>query len=163
MAGAKTAVGDAIGLAINHFESSQMDEKVLILFSDGNDTTSKIGPVKAADIAKTKGIKIFSIGLGQKEATGDDFFDEVTMQEISRATGGTYSFVEDEAALQNSLKRINEQQSETIKKKSPQASLNVFHWPLLLAAFIFLLYLVRDSIRLYRSMQSSHKEGIEHV
>ncbi len=42
MAGAGTALGDAIGVAVNHFEHSDANNKVLLLLTDGRDTTSNI-------------------------------------------------------------------------------------------------------------------------
>ena len=61
MAGPKTALGDSIGLAINSFENSEVDDRLLILLTDGNDTASKMTPINAADIAKLNGVEIFTI------------------------------------------------------------------------------------------------------
>ena len=52
MAGPKTAFGDAIGLGITLFESSEVEERVMIALTDGNDTGSKIPPAEAAKIAR---------------------------------------------------------------------------------------------------------------
>ena len=54
MAGPRTALGDAIGLAIKMFEKTTVPEKVLIVLTDGNDTASRMPPAKAAQIAKQK-------------------------------------------------------------------------------------------------------------
>ena len=58
MAGPKTAIGDAIGLAINMFKDSSVKDKLLILLTDGNDSSSKLEPEKAAAIAKDGNIVI---------------------------------------------------------------------------------------------------------
>ena len=54
MAGPQTAFGGnaLIGLAINVFDRSDAPERVLIALTDGNDTSSKVPPIKAAEIAK---------------------------------------------------------------------------------------------------------------
>ena len=57
MAGPRTALGDAIGLAIKMFDKSKVPEKVLVVLTDGNDTASKMPPDRAADIAKQSGIQ----------------------------------------------------------------------------------------------------------
>ena len=56
MAGPQTAFGDALGLAINVFERSPAQDRVLIALTDGNDTASQMPPAKGAQIAKDKGI-----------------------------------------------------------------------------------------------------------
>ncbi len=56
MAGPKTAFGDTIGLAINMFKESTVKDKLLIVLTDGNDTASKVEPVKASQIASDNDI-----------------------------------------------------------------------------------------------------------
>jgi Mg-chelatase subunit ChlD len=66
MAGPQTAIGEAIGLAIKHFESSKSEHRVVVLLTDGNDTGSKVPPKKAAEIASQRGITVHSVRrLGQ--------------------------------------------------------------------------------------------------
>ena len=47
MLGPKTMLGDAMGLAINLFERSEVDERVLVVLTDGNDTGSLVPPERA--------------------------------------------------------------------------------------------------------------------
>ena len=65
MAGPQTAFGHAIGLAINVFDRSDAPERVLIALTDGNDTSSKVPPIKAAEIAKDKGIVVYTVAVGR--------------------------------------------------------------------------------------------------
>jgi Ca-activated chloride channel homolog len=90
MAGPQTMIGDAIGLAIKEFEHSDAQERVLILLTDGNDTGSRMPPVKAAEIAKGRGIKIHTIAIGNPQATGEDKVDVGMMRAISSTTGGRF-------------------------------------------------------------------------
>lgn len=90
MAGPQTMIGDAIGLAIKEFHSSEAQERVLILLTDGNDTGSRMPPVKAAEIAKQRGIKIHTIAIGNPKATGEDRADIGLMHSISATTGGRF-------------------------------------------------------------------------
>jgi Ca-activated chloride channel homolog len=57
-------IGDAIGLAMKEFENSQAKERVLILLTDGNDTGSRMPPLKAAEIAKDRGVTIHTVEIG---------------------------------------------------------------------------------------------------
>ena len=71
MAGPNTALGDAIGLTIKALQHTQAQEKVLILLTDGNDTSSAITPDHAAHMAQANGIEVHTIGIGDPQATGE--------------------------------------------------------------------------------------------
>lgn len=90
MAGPQTAFGDALGLAINVFDRSTVKERVLIALTDGNDTSSKVPPEKAAQIAHDKGIVIHTVAVGDPRAAGEDALDETTLKNVAALTGGLY-------------------------------------------------------------------------
>src|SRR5215469_7698145 len=75
MAGQQTAIGDTIGLAIKTFATSTAKEKLLILLTDGNDTASRVPPQHAADIARQNDLAIYTIGVGDPTAAGEDRVD----------------------------------------------------------------------------------------
>jgi Ca-activated chloride channel family protein len=130
IAGPRTALGDSLGLGIRMFEKTTVPEKVMILLTDGNDTASKMPPLKAADIAKTKGILIHAIGIGDPAATGEDKLDTASLQKIAETTGGRYFFGGDQNQLQdiyNELDRITPQDQ---KQLSWRPRIELFHWPL---------------------------------
>ncbi|MFS8115221.1 VWA domain-containing protein [Rhizobium jaguaris] len=130
IAGPRTSLGDAIGLAIRMFEKTTVPEKVLVVLTDGNDTASRMPPVKAADIARSKGIVIHAVGIGDPDATGEDKLDTTTLQQIAHNTGGRYFFGADQsdlAAIYNVLDRIT---PESQKNLSWQPRIELFHWPL---------------------------------
>ncbi|WGF90414.1 VWA domain-containing protein [Marinivivus vitaminiproducens] len=108
MAGPHTALGDAIGLAIRTFETSDIEQRLLILLSDGNDTASRMSPINAAQIARGTGIEIDTIGVGDPEATGENRVDLHALQEIADRTGGAYFFAADETGLRRVYDRIDE-------------------------------------------------------
>ena len=92
MAGPRTSIGDAIGLAIKMFEQSKAPEKVVIVLSDGNDTASKMPPDRAADIAKDRGIRVHAVGIGDPKGTGEDRLDQEALRKIAETTGGRFFF-----------------------------------------------------------------------
>jgi Ca-activated chloride channel family protein len=117
LAGPQTALGDAIGLAITMFDRSDLKDRVLIVLTDGNDTASKVPPKKAAEIAKTKGIVIHTVAVGDPQAAGEDALDTATLQDIATSTGGLYSFAADRdqlAEIYRQLDQLGTRPAETI-------------------------------------------------
>lgn len=139
MAGPKTALGDSIGLAIHSFESSEVDDRVLILLTDGNDTASKMTPINAADIAKLNGVEIYTIGIGNTEATGEDRVDFDALTAIATRTGGEFFNAENEAALDAVYRRIDETAVADVRTQSWRPRESLVHWP---AGFALILVLI---------------------
>lgn len=124
IAGPHTALGDAIGLAIRTFEASDIEQRLLILLSDGTDTASRMSPVNAGEIARDRDIEIYTIGVGDPNASGEDRVDLATLQDIARRTGGRYFFAGDEQGLQQVYDRIDQlapRQVETLSYRPRQA------------------------------------------
>lgn len=123
MAGPHTALGDAIGLAIRTFEASEIEQRLLILLSDGSDTSSRMSPVNAAEIARGKGVEIYTIAVGDPEASGEARVDVRTLKEVATRTGGESFFAGDAAALEEVYQRIDElapRQVETLSYRPRQ-------------------------------------------
>lgn len=139
MAGPQTAFGAAIGLAITLFGRSSTKEKVLIALTDGNDTSSKVPPAKAAEIAADKGIKVYTVAVGDPQAAGEDALDIGTLKHVAETTGGLYSFAADRRQLDeiyHHLDQIEVHQAQTISHRPRR---DIFYWPLgiaLLASFV---------------------------
>ncbi|UOM33488.1 VWA domain-containing protein [Acuticoccus sp. I52.16.1] len=136
MAGPHTALGDAIGLAIRTFEASDIEQRLLILLSDGSDTASRMSPVNAAEIARGKDVAIFTIGVGDPNATGEDRVDIATLQEIAGRTDGSYDFAADEDALSAVYERIDAAAPREVETLSYRPRQSLAFVPMLLAALI---------------------------
>jgi Ca-activated chloride channel family protein len=151
MAGPQTALGDSIGLAIRTFESSEVDERLLILLTDGNDTASTMTPVNAADIAALNGVAIYTIGIGDTEASGEDRVDFDLLARVARRTGGEFFNAEDEAALDAVYRRIDETAAADVRTQSWRPRESLLHWPagvaLCLILIGYLLLLARSRMR----------------
>jgi Ca-activated chloride channel family protein len=130
MAGPQTAFGDAIGLAINVFDRSKAPERVLIALTDGDDTSSKVAPIKAAEIAKDKGIVVYTVAVGDPRAVGEDVLDEQTLRTVASTTGGLYSFAADREQLDTVYKRLDALQSHKAQAVSYRPRRDVYYWPL---------------------------------
>jgi Ca-activated chloride channel family protein len=139
MAGPHTVIGDAIGLAIRLFEASEIEERLLILLSDGADTGSRMSPLNAAEIAASHGVGIFTIAVGDPDGQGDYKVDVATLEDIAARANGRFFFADDEAGLESIYERIDEMSPRKIETISfrPRQSLAVY--PLAAATLIALL------------------------
>ncbi len=133
IAGPRTSLGDSLGLAIRMFEKTRVPEKVLILLTDGNDTASKMPPLKAAEIAKAKGIVVHTIGIGDPKATGEEKLDIATLQQIAAKTGGRYFFGSDQPSLTTIYNVLDAITPQNQKRLSWRPRVELFQWPLAMA------------------------------
>ena len=139
MAGPHTVIGDAIGLAIRTFEASKIDERLLILLSDGADTGSRMSPINAAEIAANAGVTIYTVGVGDPEAGGDNRVDLGALQDIAARADGAFFFADDEVGLTAVYERIDALVSRDVETLSFRLREPLGHWPLGAAALLAIL------------------------
>jgi len=156
MAGPRTVIGDAIGLAIKLFEASEVEDRVLILLTDGNDTGSRMPPEKAADIAANQGIVIHTIGMGDPSVSGEEQVDLEILQRIAEATGGKFFRGEDSEGLQEIYSTLDEITPNNYETFSYRPKLPLFHWPLGAAMVLLLTF---ESIMLLVMAISRRKQA----
>lgn len=151
MAGPRTALGDAIGLAIRSFESSKVDDRILILLTDGSDTASTMTPINAAAIAAQNGIQIHTIGIGDERARGEDRVDFDILATVAARTGGTFSNAGDEQSLGSIYSAIDRATSADVKTQTWRPRTSLVYWPAGGTLLLMLLgYAVFLSIRAVR-------------
>ena len=139
MAGPKTAFGDTIGLGINMFEGSTVKDKLLIVLTDGNDTASKVEPVKAAQIAGDNDIVMYTVAVGNPQAVGEEKLDVQTLQNVAAATGGYFFRAEDRVELEKIYEKIDGLSTHKIETMSYRPRIDLYYWPLVLALLLSLL------------------------
>ncbi|KTD34330.1 hypothetical protein Lmor_1727 [Legionella moravica] len=126
LAGKTTSIGDAVGLAVKRLDEVPKEGRVIILLTDGANNSGVLAPLKAAELARDDGIKIYTIGLGSEadpRALSMDFFnqnvtadlDEDTLKKMADMTGGRYFRATDTESLQAIYQTIN--QLETVKQE----------------------------------------------
>ena len=140
MAGPQTVIGDAIGLGIKLFEESKVDERVMILLTDGNDTGSKMPPLKAAEIAEQNGIIIHTIGIGDPNANGENKVDLGVIKKIANSTGGKSFRGEDTKGLQGIYKTLDELNPQNFESRSYRPKHPLFFYPIGLAISLLTVY-----------------------
>jgi Ca-activated chloride channel family protein len=150
LAGERTAIGDAIGLALKRLQASPEKNRVLILMTDGANTAGSVSPLEAADMAAAAGLKIYTVGIGSESDQMRSMFgfqlmnpnadlDERTLKAIAEKTGGKYFRARDTEEFHNIYSELD--RLEPVEKEAerwrPQQEL--FRWPLLLAFVLSLL------------------------
>lgn len=140
MAGPNTAIGDAIGLSLKLLDQAREQEKVLILLTDGNDTSSAITPDHAAAMAAAKGVVIHTIGIGDPNAEGEAKVNLQGLQEIAQATGGRFFRAEDRNALDQVYSTLDKLTAHQVKTLSHQPKRDLFWWPLGAAMVLLAIY-----------------------
>lgn len=133
MAGPQTALGDAIGLAITVFDRSELEDKVLIALTDGNDTGSRVPPTEAAKIAADRGVVIHTIGVGDPQAAGEELLDEQTLRDVSSETRGQYFFAADRDQLESVYDQLDKLSERKVDSISHRPKRDLFHWFILTA------------------------------
>ena len=140
MAGLQTAIGDGIGLALKHFESSKSEHRVAVLLTDGNDTASKVPPPRAAEIAARRGVTIHTVAVGDPQAAGEDRMDVEALQRISRVTGGRFFRADDRAQLDAIYRTLDAIEPEKAKAIAYRPKYPLYQWPAGIAFGTFLAY-----------------------
>jgi len=154
MAGPRTAFGDAIGLGITLFERSEVEDRVMIALTDGNDTSSKIPPAEAAKIARDNEIQIHVVAVGDPAATGEEKLDEEALGAVADTTGGGYFFAQDREALAAIYDELDRLGTREVEAETYRPRLDRFHWPL--AAFL-VLALVQHAVILLRRAREARR------
>jgi Ca-activated chloride channel family protein len=125
-----TAIGMAIGTAVNRLRESESQSKVIVLLTDGRNNMGELDPITAARLAKAMGVKIYCIGAGKKgEAlypVQDGVFgtryvkmavdiDDETLTGVAESTGGKYFRATDAEKLRQIYQEISDMETTVIE------------------------------------------------
>lgn len=144
-----TAIGDGIMNAILRLKESPAKSKVIILLTDGVNNTATVSPLTAAEIAKKKHIRIYTIGIGKNGMapyplpTGGTVMlpveiDEAMMNKISNETGGRYFRAHKNEELDAIYSDIDQMERTKFNVKEYSKRSELFE-PYALAALLVLL------------------------
>jgi Ca-activated chloride channel family protein len=160
LAGEKTAIGDAITLAVKriHDQGEMADEQVLVLLTDGANTAGEVDPIKAAELAQQVGLRIYTIGIGAEQMEVSSItgglrrvnpsadLDEETLTQIAHLTGGRYFRAKDTAGLQEIYRLLDEMEPVAEPEAGFRPVKSLYYVPLggaiALAAFLGLMNLL---------------------
>jgi Ca-activated chloride channel family protein len=153
LAGKETAIGDAIGLAIKRLKDNAEQSRVLILLTDGANTAGEVEPLRAAQLAASHGLKIYTIGMGADEMIRRSLFgnqrinpsrdlDEKTLRAIAEQTGGQYFRARDTDELEHIYQQLDELEPLEVDRQTFRPVRALFMWPLSAALVLGMLILL---------------------
>ncbi len=136
-----TAIGNGLADAVNRLKNSEAKSKVIILLTDGVNNSGEIDPLTAAEIAKTFGVRVYTIGVGTEGQApypvqtpfGTRYqmmpvqIDEGLLQNIARITGGQYFRATDNRTLRNIYSRIDQLEKTKINVTSYRNAAELFY------------------------------------
>jgi Ca-activated chloride channel family protein len=156
-----TAIGLGLANAVSRIKDSQAISKVIILLTDGSNNMGEIAPVTAADIARTFGIRVYTIGVGTKGMAPYPFqtafgiqyqnvpveIDEATLKQIATTTGGQYFRATDNASLKSIYAEIDQMEKTKISVQEFSKKQEEYkNWALLIFALLLMEILLRNTL-----------------
>lgn len=150
IAGGKTAIGDAIGLAVKRLMDRPAENRVLVLLTDGVNNVGEVSPLQAAKLAAQEGIRIYTIGFGAEELVVPGLLfnrkinpsaelDAETLTQIADMTGGIYQRARSTAELATIYDSLDQLEPIELEQETFRPRKSLFYFPLgfaLLASFI---------------------------
>jgi len=157
-----TAIGTGLGTAVARLRNDSLPSKVVILLTDGSNNAGDISPETAAELAKAKNVRVYTIGVGSNGEALSPVptpfgiryeyapveIDEQTLKKIADKTGGQYFRATDEKSLALIYKEIEKLEKRKMLdkqyKSEPPATPGAFlNWAFL---FILLTWIVNYSV-----------------
>jgi len=146
-----TAIGLGLATAVSRLKDSESKSKVIILLTDGENNAGSIAPIMAAEIAKTFGIRVYTVGVGTigmaqmpiQTPFGIQYqefevkIDEGLLRQISQMTGGKYFRATDNKTLHEIYHEIDSLEKSKIKINEYAKREDEYFW-FAIAAAIFL-------------------------
>jgi len=147
-----TAIGSGLATGVDRLRNSPSKSKVIILLTDGENNGGLIDPNTAKEIAKSVGVKVYTVGMGTEgfapvpiqTATGVIMqrekvnIDEKLLTQIATETGGKYYRAKDNESLKGIYDEINRLEKSKIEVSNIRRYSEQFY-PFALAGAIFLL------------------------
>jgi Ca-activated chloride channel family protein len=145
-----TAIGDAMGVALTRLEQAKRESAgrrqgaFIVLLTDGANNRGSLTPPQAAELAKTRGIPIYTIGAGKDGIVPFPVFDdknrkigyrrivsdldESALREIADTTGGHFFRAADTSTIESAFRAIDKAQKIEFQAKSYLVTTELFFW-----------------------------------
>jgi Ca-activated chloride channel family protein len=149
----RTAIGSALGAAVNRLKKSKAKSKVIVLLTDGRNNSGSLSPRKAAEVAQAFGIRIYTVGagthgkapflvdsfFGQQVTYQDEEIDDQALTELATIGGGRYFRATDVASLKDTYATIDRLEKTKIEINAYMEYDERFAWFVLPAFGLLLL------------------------
>ena len=160
-----TAIGMGLANAVSRLKDSKAKSKVVILLTDGSNNRGDLSPMTAAEIAKSFGIRVYTIGVGTNKvapypmpvAGGVQYInipveiDTKILQEIASATEGDFYRATNNKELQQIYKEIDKLEKSKLNVKKFSKRYEAYQ-PFAIAAVILLLLEILLRITIFRKL-----------
>ena len=131
-----TAIGSAIAAAATRLDARDAKSKIIVLITDGASNSGKISPLEAAELAKTLGIRIYTIAIGTTEGRVDTSimrypyqeFDLPTLQKIADLTGAEHYWAQNLESLRSTFQTIDKLEKSDAKSHTVIEDTELFPW-----------------------------------
>lgn len=131
-----TAIGSALAAAASRLDARDAKSKIIVLITDGASNSGKISPIEAAELAKTLGIKIYTIAIGTKEGRVDrsimrfpyQEFDLPTLRKIAELTNAEHYWAQDLESLKKTFTTIDQLEKTEAKSYTVIEDTELFPW-----------------------------------
>ena len=148
-----TAIGTALGASINRLRDHDARSRIVILLTDGENNAGAVSPIAAAEVAKTLGVKVYTIATGKKgrvlipatdrkgqvvrDSEGIPVYrgrsdisnyDEAELTEIAELTGGRFFSATKDGDLERIYDEIDELETTKIELRSYATFTELFVW-----------------------------------
>jgi len=158
-----TAIGMGLANAVSRLKDSKAKSKVVILLTDGSNNRGDLSPMTAAEIAKSLGIRVYTIGVGTNKtapypmpvAGGVQYvnipveIDSKTLSEIAAATDGDFYRATNTRELQQIYKEIDQLEKSKLNVKNFSKKYEAYQ-PYAIAAVILLLLEILLRVTIFR-------------
>lgn len=128
-----TAIGDALATAINRLRDTPGESKAIILLSDGDNTSGNLSPSSASDLAKSFGIRVYTIAIGKELEQENNVLDKVATN-----SEGVYYSAGTKASLSSVFQQINQLEKSRFDQFAMK-DLRDYYYVYLNWAMVFLL------------------------
>jgi Ca-activated chloride channel family protein len=158
-----TAIGMGLANAVSRLKDSKAKSKVVILLTDGSNNRGDISPLTAAEIAKSLGIRVYTIGVGTNKvapypmvvAGGVQYvnipveIDSETLRSIAQATDGDFYRATNNRELKNIYKEIDQLEKSKLSVTQFSKRYEAFQ-PFAIVAIIALLLEILLRVTIFR-------------
>ena len=149
-----TAIGSAVGAAAKRLDKRESKSKVIVLLTDGANNSGSLQPETAAKLAKTLGIRIYTIAVGTYgehiiptpygPQTLVQEYDEETLQAMATISDGAYFRAQDTDSLEKIFENIDQLEKTELSTQVMQEVAEQFHWFAATALVFGLLSMISD-------------------
>lgn len=160
-----TAIGMGLANAVSRLKDSKAKSKVVILLTDGSNNRGDLSPMTAAEIAKSLGIRVYTIGVGTNKVAPYPMvvagsvqyvnipveIDSKTLSDIAAATEGDFYRATNNKELQNIYKEIDKLEKSKLSVKTYSKKYEAYQ-PFAIAAVLLLLLEILLRITIFRKL-----------